>query len=124
VPLALAFAFLCGAVTIGGGLAIQGLRGATARRPRWPVPLAHGALGAAGLAILIQVLVRGLPPSAMGTTGFGPAAALLLGLALALGLVIAYAAWRQRRPAGTLVAIHASLAIAGLVVLWTLIGLG
>lgn len=124
MPLGLAFAILCGAVAIGAWLAIQRLRGATAGRPPWPAPFAHGALGTAGLAILIRVLRHGLPPSAMGTTGFGPAAALLLGLALALGLVIAYAASRQRRPAGLLVAIYASLAIAGFVALWTLVGLG
>jgi len=84
----------------------------------------HGTLGAAGLAALLRALRRGLPPSATGTAGFGPAAALLLGLALALGLAIAHAARRQRRPAGVLVAIHASVAIVGFVVLWTLIGLG
>jgi hypothetical protein len=83
----------------------------------------HGTLGAAGLAVLLFALNRGLPRSATGTTGFGPAAALLLGLALAAGLAIAFAAVRQRRPAGLLVAIHASLAVAGFVVLWTLVSL-
>jgi hypothetical protein len=122
--LSLAFAILCVAAAIGGGLAIQHLRRAPERRPPWPIPLAHGALGAAGLAMLLWALRRGLPPSTMGTAGFGPAAALLLGLALALGLVILQAAWRGRRPPGVLVAIHASLALAGFVVLWTLVSLG
>jgi hypothetical protein len=112
------------AVAIGAGLAIQYLRGAGARRAPWPIPLVHGALGATGLAILLVVLDRGLPSSATGTTGFGPAAAVLISLALLLGLVIARAAWRRRRPAGVIVAIHASVAIAGFVVLWTLIGVG
>ena len=47
--------------------------------------------------------------------------ALLLGIALLLGLVIGL---RRRRPAGVLVAVHASMAIAGFVVLWTVVSLG
>jgi len=65
-----------------------------------------------------------LPPSATGTTGFGPAAAVLVSVALMLGLAIAHAAWRRRRPAGVLVGIHVSVAVAGFVVLWALLGLG
>jgi hypothetical protein len=103
---------------------IQFFRGPTAKRPPWPIPLVHGALGAAGLAVLLRVWQRGLPASAAGTAGFGPAAAALLGLALVLGLVIAYVAWHRNRPAGLLVAVHASLAIAGFVLLWTLVSLG
>jgi hypothetical protein len=117
-----AFVILCAAVAIGAGLAIQYLRGAGARRPPWPIALVHGVLGAAGLAIFLAVLQRGLPTSAAGTAGFGPAAAALIGLALLLGLVIARAA--RRRPPGILVAIHASVAIAGFVVLWTLVSFG
>jgi hypothetical protein len=119
-----AFALLCITVAIGAGLAIHYLRGAALRRPPWPIALVHAVLGAAGLTILVLALRRGLPPSDAGTTGFGPAAAVLIGLALALGLVIARAAWRGRRPAGILVAIHAGLAFAGFVVLWTLVSLG
>jgi uncharacterized iron-regulated membrane protein len=59
----------------------------------------------------------------MGTARFGPLAALLLGLALALGLVLARAAWRRRQPAAILVASHAGLAIAGLVLLLALVAL-
>lgn len=116
-------------MAIGAALAVQHLRGSAARRLPWPVSLTHGALGTAALALLIRALWRGLPPSAMGTAGFGPAAAVLLGLALVLGLAIACGAGRRRRPAGVLpagvlVATHAGLAVAGFVVLWTLIGLG
>ena len=119
-----AFDILCAAVALGAGLAIHYMRGPAVRRPAWPIGLAHGVIGAAGLAILIFALRRGLPPSAAGTTGFAPAAAALLALALVFGLVLAYAAARRRRPAGLLVAIHASLAIAGFVVLWTVVSLG
>ena len=74
--------------------------------------------------MLLVALRRGLPPSAAGTTGFAPAAAILLGFALAAGLLIAVATYRRRRPAGLLVAIHVSLAVAGFVVLWTVMSLG
>jgi LPXTG-motif cell wall-anchored protein len=69
----------------------------------------------------LLVLRNGLPPSAMGTTGFVPAAAMLLGIALLLGLVIGLR--RRRRPPGALVAVHASVAIAGFVVLWAVVSL-
>jgi hypothetical protein len=81
----------------------------------------HGVLGTAGLAALLLALRAGLPPSAMGTEGFGPAAAGFVALAFVLGLAIALF---RRRPPGVLVAAHASLAIAGFVVLWTLASLG
>jgi hypothetical protein len=120
----LAFDVLCVAVALGAGLAIHFMRGPAVPRPAWPIPLAHGVVGAAGLAVLLAVLQRGPTLTTSGTTGFGPAAALLLGLALALGLSIAYMASRRRRPASVLVAVHASLAIAGFVMLWTLVSLG
>jgi hypothetical protein len=104
-------------------LAIGHLAGASA----WPMPAAlpplHGVFGAAGLAALILALRRGLPASSLGTAGFGPSAAALLGLALALGLVMIAPAWRRRRRPGALVGAHAGLAIAGLVVLLALVAL-
>ena len=118
--MALAFWLFCAAVALGGGLAIPYLRGSS-RRPPWPVAAIHAAFGAAGLAALLIAIRRGLPPSAMGTAGFAPAAAILLALALTLGVMFAL---RRRRPAGVLVAVHASLAIAGFVVLWTVVSLG
>ena len=105
---------------LGGVLALPYLR-VIARRMPGPVRAAHGVMGAAGLAMLMLVLGNGLPPSAMGTTGFGPAAAVFIGLALTLG--VAFIFFRMRPP-GVLVAFHAGLAIAGFVVLWTLVSLG
>jgi asparagine N-glycosylation enzyme membrane subunit Stt3 len=115
-----AFWLFSTAGAIGAGLAFSYLRGAP-RRPPWPIGIVHGALGAAGLAALLLALRNGLPASAMGTAGFGPAAAVLLGIALLLGLVIGFT---RRRPPGVLVAVHASVAIAGFVVLWTVVSLG
>ena len=108
-------------VAIGGGLAIHFLRGPAVGRPPRPVLLGHGVLGIAGWALLLLALRRGIPPSAAGTTGFAPAAAVLLSVALLLGLAIGL---RRRRPAGLLVAVHASLAVAGFAVLWTVVSLG
>ncbi len=111
----------------GGGralLAIPFLRGKEVRRAPWLVTLGHGLLGAAGFGVLLAALWNGVPASGMGTAGFAPAAAVLLALALALGMLIALASFRRGRPAALLVGVHASLAIAGLVVLWALVSLG
>lgn len=120
MTLGFAFYLLCAAVVLGGVLVLPYL-GVSSRRLPWPVRSAHGVMGAAGLAALLAALWHGLPPSAMGTGGFGPASAFVLALALILGLAMALL---RGRPAGVLVAFHASLAIAGLVVLWTVVTLG
>jgi hypothetical protein len=120
----LALAILCIAALIGAALAVGYMRRPAAGRARPALPACHGALGAAGLAVLLAALGRGLPRSVMGTAGFGCTSAALFVLALVLGLGIARAAWRGRRPAGALVGAHAAVAIAGLVVLSALLALG
>jgi|SRR5215469_5384135 len=119
-----AFSVLAVAAVIGAGLAVLYARGPSAPRPPMVVPLVHGGLGAVGIALLIAALNGGLPRADNGTGGFGLVAGVLLGLALAFGLLIAYASWRSRRPSGFVIATHASIAIAGLVVLLTLVALG
>ncbi len=121
--LALAFGLLCAASAIGAGLAILYIQGPRVKPAPAAVPIAHAALGAASLLVLSLTLRRGLPQTGMGTAGFGVMAGGLLVLVLALGLTLAYSAWR-RRPAAMLVGTHASLAIAALVLLLTLIALG
>ena len=118
--LTFAFYLLGAAVALGGGLAVHFMRGAAARRPPFPILLAHGVLGAVGLGLLLLALHRGLPPSAAGIAGFGPAAAVFIALALLLGAAIALF---RTRPQGVLVVFHASLAIAGFVMLWTVVSL-
>jgi hypothetical protein len=120
----LAFATLCAAALLGSGLALFYLRSSAARPPHWAVAVLHGGLGAASLALLLVARSHGVPHAAMGTAGFGRAAAGLLAVALALGLLILGASWRRRRPSGALVGAHVSFAVAGLVVLWALIRLG
>jgi hypothetical protein len=73
VSLTSAFYLLCAAVAIGGVLALPYLRIPLRRLP-WPIRVAHGAFGGAGLGMLLLALYHGLPPSTMGTTGFGQAA--------------------------------------------------
>lgn len=118
----LAFAVLGAAVAIGAGLAVAYLRGPEAKPPHRLIPFGHGILGGVGLLALIAALRHRVPPSGMGLSGFGPIAAGLLGLAFALGLAL-FLAGRRRRPAGALVGAHASLAIAGFVVLLSLLAL-
>ncbi|HLY47230.1 MAG TPA: hypothetical protein VKQ73_16750 [Stellaceae bacterium] len=121
--LRLAFGLLCAATAIGGGLAVRYMRGPAARPLPAGIAALHAGLGAASLLALLLTLRRGLPQGGMGTEGFGPGAAALISLALALGLVLAHVAWRGRRPPAILVGTHASLAVAGLVLLLALLAL-
>jgi uncharacterized BrkB/YihY/UPF0761 family membrane protein len=120
--LGLAFALLCAAVLIGAGLAVAYLRGPQATPLHRAVPLLHGLLGGASFAVLLAALRQGLPQTGMGTSGFGTISAVLLGLALMFGLALGLRG-RYHRPPGALVGAHASLAIAGFVVLLTLFAL-
>ncbi len=117
----LSFALLCAAAVLGGVLGVLFLRGAK----RKPIPhafaLFHGALGASSLATLLAALHLGPPPSRMGTESFGRIAAALLALAFFLGLLFLWGTLRGKRPAETLVGLHAGLAIAAFAVLLALL---
>jgi hypothetical protein len=114
--LQLAFMLLLIAGGLGGGLAAWHLR-PQVRTPPWVLGALHGALGAAGLALLLLAL-RGPPRgAAMGVAGFGTVAVVLLGIALIAGLAVLASRLRGRAIGGLLIAIHASLAIAGIVIL-------
>lgn len=117
-----AFVILTVAALIGATLAVLYLRGSKAARPHTPLPLGHGALGIVGFGLLLAVLRHGVKSTGSGTGDFGLIAAGFFGVALLAGLLILLTG-RRRRPGGLLVATHASLAIAGLVVLLTLVAL-
>jgi asparagine N-glycosylation enzyme membrane subunit Stt3 len=120
----LAFAILAVAVVSGSVLAVYYARGVEPWPPHAAAPPIHGAVGATSLIVLLLALDRGLPSSQMGTSGFAPIAAGLLAAALGLGLALALLSWRRGRPGGALVGVHASLAIAGFVLLLALVALG
>lgn len=122
--LGLSFWLLCGASLLGCGLLVLYLRGPTAPPPRVAWRAVHVAAGIASLAALLMALRQGLPPTGMGTAGFGMAAAIVLVAALACGLLIARSEWQRRRPVELLVGLHAGIAITGLCLLLTLVAVG
>jgi hypothetical protein len=120
-PMPSALALLILAAALGAYLVACYLRRRSAGRA---VRLSHAGFGIAGLGALLLSLQTSGPASQMGTAGFGPTAAVLVALALLLGLALARAFWQRRRPNELLVGFHAGLAIAGLVLLLALAGLG
>lgn len=82
-----------------------------------PVGWVHGALGVSGLVLLLLAL-RGPPRGvAMGAGNFGLIAAWLLAVALVFGLLMFRRSLRRGTVPGAAVGIHATLAIAGFVML-------
>lgn len=124
----LAFVLLLGAATLGSFLALGFLRVhdtvpaiIRALRPHArKLGLFHGGLGAVGLLVLVLAL-RGAIHPVVGAAGFGRIAAWLFGIGLLVGLLILATARRGR--ASILVAVHATLAISGIVVLLALVAL-
>jgi len=93
-------------------LALRYLRGG---RLPLAVGVAHGLIGAAGLGLLLLALRGPRRGESMGVGSFGATAAVLFGVALPLGVLIALLRRRSPRVAGIVVATHASLAIAAFV---------
>ncbi len=87
-----------------------------AARSIWP-GLTHGAAGLAGFGLLLAGL--GGPPRGVqqGAGSFGLVAAILVGLAVAGGGVLVASRLRRRPPAVLVVGMHATLGVAGLVML-------
>ena len=110
-----AFIVLACAALLGSFLAILHAR------DRGTVPWLPGALhglagliGLGGLMLALQGPPRGLD---QGTGSFGLAGAVLFALAAVAGLAILLRYRLQRRPAGSLIGLHATLAISGLAIL-------
>jgi hypothetical protein len=110
------------AVAAGTALALWHLRATGAgSRPPAAAGIAHGVIGAAGLAVLLLVL-RGPPRGvAAGVGSFGSTAAVLFGAALLAGLIVL---WRRRTGPAVTMAIHSGLAVTGYVLLLAWNGLG
>jgi hypothetical protein len=121
--LPLSFALVLIAAALGAALVWLHLRpGAT--RPGWRLGALHGALGAGGLATLLLSLEGPPRGEALGVGPFGRIAAVLLVLALAMGLVLLLIRQRRGRLTSGPIGIHALIAISGVVILaaYTLVG--
>jgi hypothetical protein len=111
-----AFVILAAAVLLGSWLAVLYLR-TEGGAPSWTLAALHGSLAIAGLGCLALAL-RG-PPRGLdqGMASFGLIAAVLMASAAVLGAGFLATRLRQRQPAGMAVAVHATLAVSGFVIL-------
>ncbi|MGB6748371.1 MAG: hypothetical protein WBE51_10215 [Xanthobacteraceae bacterium] len=115
--LAAAFTILTIAVALGAVLAVLHLRTNKSATPPWPLGALHGILALAGLGCL-AVALRG-PPRGLqqGTASFGIIAAVLFVLAAFLGARLLAARIFKKPIGGGTIAIHATLAVSGFVIL-------
>ena len=111
--LGVATSLLAIAVAIGSVLALR----RKGRLPALPVGAAHGAIGIAGLGVLIYLLPGSRRGEATGSQSFGVIAAALIAAAAAVGLGMLAVHLRAHRLPGGLVGIHATLAVSGFVIL-------
>jgi hypothetical protein len=111
------FVILGAAVFLGSVLAVLHLRTEGAVAPPWTLAALHGFLAIAGLGGLALAL-RG-PPRGLdqGTGSFGMIAVALMASAAVLGAGFLATRLRKRRLAGMAVAVHATLAVSGFVIL-------
>lgn len=109
-----AFGLLALAVALGAGLAVFHLRGETAPSVPWPLSAAHGTLAIAGLCCLL-VSLRGPPRGVdQGVGSFGAAGAVFLAVAALAGAGLLFKR-RKKKRGGTLLGVHAMLAVSGFV---------
>lgn len=112
-----AFVVLAAAVALGATLAVLYLRGGRASAAPFLLTTLHGLFGLGGFGCLLLAL-RG-PPRGLdqGTGSFGVIAAALLGAAALAGLGVLFVHHAKKRRAGTLIGLHATLAVSGFVIL-------
>ncbi len=112
--LTIAFGIFSVAVLLGTVLAIMHLRAAEGGTlPPWSLGLAHGVVGALGFAVLAWALAS----ETRVVGAFGWDALALLGGALPAGIAIPLLARSVRAGVGVAMALHASVAIIGYVIL-------
>jgi hypothetical protein len=112
-----AFVLFTIAVALGATLAVLHLRTNRTAAPPWPLGALHGSLALVGLACLALAL-RGPPRGVqLGTASFGIIAAVLFVLAALLGARLLTARIFGKRIGGGTIAIHATLAVSGFVIL-------
>jgi hypothetical protein len=115
--LALAIGLLGLTVILGGVLVLVGAKTPGKPPSAWLASL-HGIVAAAGVAVLLAALIEGPTRGvATGTQSFGTIAAVLLLLAAGLGIASLVIHIRKRRLPGFWAGAHATIAIAGYVIL-------
>ncbi len=107
---------LTAAAALGVALIVISQVAANYARLRWPGFL-HGALGIAAFALLLAGLRGPARGVADGAGSFGGLAAVMVGIALLLGLVLFGARMRRSPPSMLVVGLHATIAVGGLVML-------
>ncbi len=83
------------------------------RRPAWWMGAAHGVVALVGTVVVVARLLGG----AADRQGFGRLAGWFLVAALAGGGLVVVDQVRRRRPSGLVVAVHATVGLAGFVLL-------
>jgi len=113
-----AFVIFAVAVALGTVLAVLHLQtNKTAALPPWPLGALHGVLALIGLGCLALAL-RGPPRGVQqGTASFGMIAAVLFVLAALLGGRLLAARIFGKPIGGGTIAVHATLAVTGFVIL-------
>ncbi len=112
--LTIAFGILSVAVLLGAVLATMHLRATEGGAlPSWTLGLAHGVVGALGFAVLAWALAG--ETRVVGAFGWDGLA--LLGAALLAGTAVPLLARLRRAGVGAAMALHASVAIIGYVIL-------
>ncbi len=112
-----AFVILTIAVALGAVLAVLHLRANRTAAPPWPLGALHGILALTGLGCLALAL-RGPPRGVQqGTASFGIIAAVLFVLAALLGARLLAARVFKKPIGGGTIAVHATLAVSGFVIL-------
>ena len=116
--LTLAVEVLGAGVVVGMVLAVIALV-APSKPPARILASLHGLLVIVGYGVLIDALITEPPRGAMtGTQAFGMVGAVLLGAAILLGIGSIVLHVRRQHMPGIAIGIHASVAIAGYVMLF------
>jgi hypothetical protein len=110
-------------VLLGAALVIVAMARRDVKPSVWLASL-HGACALSGYGALLWALRGPARGAATGTQSFGTAAAVLLLVAAALGIASLTLHFRQRRLPGFWAGAHASVAIAGYVLLAVYLLLG
>ena len=112
-----AFTVLGIAVLLGSVLFVMHLRDDPGGAARWRLAALHGLLGIGGLVCLLFALRHPPLRPDQGTAGFDKISMALIALAALLGGGIFAVRLAGKGRAGTLIGIHATIAISGFVVL-------